>query len=87
MNDVKRDEQLREWINAGPESEIEAHADGIMWGVFFNLNDNGPPHALFSSEDAAKGYAAMCDRQEWDISPCIVGLKTRNNYDVPEAGT
>lgn len=84
MNDVKRDKQLCEWIRAGPEMEMQDHDGVVMWGVWFNLEDNGPPWALFASEAAAKGYAAMADRQEWDISPCIVGVKTRNNYDVPE---
>lgn len=86
MFDVERDEQLRQWINAGPETETPEHTDVIMWGVWFDVNgdEHKPPVAMFGTEAEATAYANLMDRNEYAVSPCIVGLRTRDNFEIPE---
>lgn len=86
MHDVKRDAQLRKWINEGPEDSTPVHEDVVMWGVWFVLGDDEykPPTALFGSEEDAKAFATLMHAHEWDVSPCIVDLKTRDDYLIPE---
>jgi len=84
MNDTKRDEQMRQWIGEAPEGELETYDAVVMWGVWVNIDDATPPHAMFSSEAEADGYAALLDRQEWTVAPVVLDLKTRNNFDIPD---
>ena len=85
MHDVKRDEQLRKWINAGPEDATPVHEDEIMWGVWFNVNgdEHKPPVALFRTEAEAIAFTVLMHAREWAISPCIVDLKTRDDCFIP----
>lgn len=84
MDDVTRDEQVRAWVEAGPDDEVLEYEGEVMWGVWFNLDDEGPPVAMFGAEEDADAYAKGRNRPEWNVSPCLVEMKTRNHYDVPK---
>jgi hypothetical protein len=85
MYDAKRDEQMLQWVGAGPEAETPEHADVVMWGVWFDVNGDEykPPTAMFGDEDDANNYAEKSGEKEWCVSPCVVSLKTRDNYAIP----
>lgn len=84
MDDVQRDDQMRNWTQAAPEDEQVQHVDEVMWGVWFMLDDLGPPEAMFGQEEAAIIFAAQANRPEWHVGPCVVDIRHRNNADVPE---
>lgn len=83
MDDVSRDDEMRQWVETAPDEEAVEHEREVMWGVWFNLDDIAPPAAMFSSEGDAKAFAVQSNRPEWDVSPCVVSMKTRNSVDVP----
>ncbi|HEX5913885.1 MAG TPA: hypothetical protein VFY54_12215 [Rubrobacter sp.] len=87
MNDVERDEQLRKWVRAAPEELAQKYENELMWGVWLSPDneDAPPPDALFGSEEEAREFVAWKSPRECDISPCVVGLEARNDYDIPEA--
>lgn len=90
MHDVRRDEQLKKWINEGPEDSTSVYEGEVMWGVWLAVDSEEcyPPSALFGSEEEeAKAFATLLSAREWDVSPCIVGLKTRNDSEIPEPET
>lgn len=87
MHDMKRDEQMRRWIAEGPEDSTPEHQDVVMWGVWFNVNDDEyrPPIAMFATQGMADEYAERSGEKEWAVSPCHVGsIKTRDDYRIPE---
>lgn len=86
MYDVKRDNQLRKWINEGPEDSTPTHENVVMWGVWLVVGDDEyrPPAALFGSAEEAEAFGTLMHAREWTISPCIVDLKNRDDCFIPE---
>lgn len=87
MNKRERDGQLRKWIRAASEEEVQEWSGEVMWGVWFSPDseDCPPPDALFSTKEDATAYASQRGRHEWDVSPCILGIVARNHHGVPPA--
>jgi hypothetical protein len=83
MHDVKRDQQLVDWISAAPAPEVLTHQE-VMWGVCFNLDSIDAPEALFATEEAANAYVTLFDRAEWHVGPYAVVATGRNSVDIPE---
>lgn len=85
MFNVKRDAQMRKWINEGPEDATPAFEDVVMWGVWFDVNGDEykPPVAMFATEEEAKDFAEVSGEKEYAVSPCIVDLKTRDDFRIP----
>lgn len=85
MHDVKRDEQMRRWVNAGPEDCTPVHENVVMWGIWFDVNGDEykPPAAMFGTEEDANEYAKSRNHNEWAVSPCVVSLKTRDDFRIP----
>lgn len=75
--------ELDHWCRAAAPPAREGV---VMWGVWFKVDDDEyrPPTALFGREEEAKAFATLMHAREWDISPCIVDLKTRDDFEIPE---
>lgn len=86
MHDVKRDEQMREWIAEGPSDCTPVHEDVVMWGVLFDVNGDEyrPPHAMFGDEGDAHAFAAQSGERECAVAPVHVSsMKTRDDFRIP----
>lgn len=77
---------LRRWIKAGPPEETPEHEDLLMWGVWVRgIGDDEyhPPEAIFASKGKAESFALLFDAREWDVSPCVVTVQHRDNFEAP----
>lgn len=84
MHNVKRDQQMADWVAAAKASEVLTHRE-VMWGVTFQLDDEiRMPAALFPTQDEANAYATLCDKPEWHVGPYVVMATGRNSVDIPE---
>jgi hypothetical protein len=85
MHDVTRDDQMRQWVNAGPADCTPEHTDVVMWGVWFDVNGDEykPPDAMFGLEEEARLFAEQSGEREYAVSPCVVSLKTRDDFRIP----
>lgn len=82
-----RNARLWQWIKAAPEHERVEPDERVMWGVFCGVGDDSvhPPDAVFRDEKEAGEWADMvADGREYALLPCIVGVMTRDNVEVPE---
>lgn len=90
MREAERKQQrIVKWIRAGDGLDSYHHEDMLHWGVFVVDSTNTSPIATFIEKADADGFAAAaCSNTdgttEFDVSPCLLDIRHRDNFKVPE---
>lgn len=84
-----REQRIVRWVKDGTDSDRYAHEEEVYWGVFIVDSVDARPLAMFRSEMHANQHARFLSRNpdsntEYDVSPCVVDIAHRDNFEVPK---
>lgn len=86
-----RDRRIVAWMHIAvgdDEHDLYRHEQEVYWGVFVVDASDTQPIAMFSDEADADQYALILIHRgtntEYAVSPCVVDIMHRDNFEVPE---
>lgn len=83
-----RRQRVIRWVNVGTDSDRYLHEEELYWGVFVVDASDTSPVAMFRDEVDAIQHARLLEHApdtntEYDVSPCVVDVAHRDNFEVP----
>lgn len=84
-----REQRIFNWVTKPGVHDRYTHKGEVFWGVFIVDSSSTAPIAMFNTEDAADMWAADLaadpdSNTEYDVSPCVVDISHRDNFQVPK---
>lgn len=83
-----REQRIIRWLRISDDGDRYTHEEELFWGVFIVDGPSTLPIAMFNTEDAADAWASDLasdedSNTEYDVSPCLVDIAHRDNFEVP----
>lgn len=84
-----RGQRIVRWVMDGADNDRYLHEEEVYWGVFVVDATDLSPLAMFRSEEDANQHARLLahgpeNNTEYDVSPCVVDIAHRDNFEVPK---
>lgn len=83
-----REQRIAHWI-VDADGDGYTHEGEVYWGVFVVDASDMSPLAMFRSEKDADQHARLLahdpdSNAEYDVSPCLLDISHRDNFEVPK---